>query len=125
MIGIFLDDERNPEDVTWVEYPENIDWAVVRTSADFFCALNNLDPGYISFDHDIQEFFKTPPYEQEETTGYDILKRMIDTYLLYNLSYTFPKCFFHTQNPVGKQNMECYYQNFLKYMEEVYMENKK
>ena len=24
MIGIFLDDERNPEDVTWINYPKNI-----------------------------------------------------------------------------------------------------
>ena len=30
MIGVFLDDERNPEDVKWVKYPANVDWCVVR-----------------------------------------------------------------------------------------------
>ena len=32
--GLFLDDERNPEDVTWIKYPDNIEWIVVRDSAE-------------------------------------------------------------------------------------------
>ena len=29
--GLFLDDERVPQDVTWVNYPKNIEWTVVRS----------------------------------------------------------------------------------------------
>ena len=35
MRGIFLDDERNPEDVTWIKYPENVEWFIVRTVLNF------------------------------------------------------------------------------------------
>jgi len=106
-IGLFLDDERVVADATWMGYPKDIEWTVVRNSDEFFEQLQKLDPDVVSFDHDIQEFCGI-----EEVTGYDILKEMIDIYLGVA---EMPKCFFHTQNPVGKKNMECYYLNALKF----------
>lgn len=106
-IGLFLDDIRFVEDVTWLNYPQDIEWIVVRNSVEFFHALCAYDPDVVSFDHDIQEF------EGEcEITGYQILKEMVDICMgVANI----PQCFFHTQNPIGKKNMECYYNNALKH----------
>ena len=56
MKGLFLDDERNPEDVTWIDYPESIDWKVVRSYSEFFYEFHRSDFQVISFDHDIQDY---------------------------------------------------------------------
>lgn len=113
MIGIFLDDERNPEDVFWIDYPE-ITWSVVRTKAGFdelVQLMNVLGQEYVvSFDHDIQEF-----QGGVETTGYDCLKSLVDFCL--DTGAKLPVCFFHTQNPVGKQNMQSYYENAKKHLD--------
>lgn len=113
MIGIFLDDERNPEDVTWVNnYPEEVEWYVVRRMNDFlFCIFNMGDEEYIiSFDHDIQDYNLVG----KENTGYDCLKSMVDFCL--DSGKPLPICFFHTQNPVGKTNMIAYYENAKKHL---------
>lgn len=68
---IFLDDERNFEDVTWVKYPKFDVVSVVRNSTEFGLLCEELlDLGIefkVSFDHDIQEFDN----RGKETTGYD------------------------------------------------------
>ena len=112
--GLFLDDERNPEDVTWVKYPENTEWTVVRNSSDFRDAfiLGGFD--VLSFDHDIAEIST----EGKETTGYHVLKNMVE-HMMDNPDDNLPEyVFFHTQNPVGKRNMESYWKCFLKVKEE-------
>lgn len=106
-IGLFLDDERVVSDVTWVKYDEDIEWTVVRNEWDFFRQFGLGGVDCISFDHDIQRF----TVDGVEITGYDILKEMVDMFL--EDGKPIPQCFFHTQNPVGKKNMECYYQNAL------------
>ena len=115
MIGIFLDDERNPEDVKWVKYPANVDWCVVRRMSDFTSILSTKgkfpDDMMISFDHDLQDFT-----HGEENTGYDCLKWLIN-YCIDN-GCRMPKCYFHTMNPVGKANMENLYNNFVHFEEE-------
>lgn len=114
MIGLFLDDERNPEDVTWIKYPDNVEWVVVRNSEQFVDASSNMMVSckdfIVSFDHDIQEF-----KFGEEINGYSVLKAMLEFTQL--ASFKIPKCYFHTQNPVGKKNMEMYYKNFLEFHE--------
>lgn len=114
MIGIFLDDERNPEDVYWVSYPDDIEWYVVRRMADFlFCIFNMEEEGYVvSFDHDLQDFNLLG----EENTGYDCLKTMLD--FCMDRGVPIPKCYFHTQNPIGKENMVSYYNNVVKFIGE-------
>lgn len=108
---LFLDDERVPADVTWMSYPEGAVLTVVRNSVQFFEELYKQEFDIISFDHDIQEFV-----EGDEVTGYHILKELVDIYLQNDV--VLPKCIFHTQNPIGKKNMECYYQNAVKFQKE-------
>lgn len=114
MIGIFLDDERNPEDVTWIQYPEGIEWYVVRRMNDFlFCIYNMENTDYVvSFDHDLQDY----NLAGKENTGHDCLKSLVDYCM--DKGYMLPECFFHTQNPVGKKNMVSYYENAKKFTED-------
>ena len=108
--GLFLDDERVPQDVTWVNYPKNIEWVVVRSYDKFFYEFHRHTFQVFSFDHDIQDF----NHRGVELTGYTVLKEMLDTFLTTPPGlYTFPEhLFFHTQNPIGKKNMESYWKNF-------------
>lgn len=112
-IGLFLDDLRVVKDVTWLTYPDNIEWIVVRSSVEFFDAwyAQKGNKSFVSFDHDIQEFV-----EGEEITGYSVLKELVDVCLWNNVEI--PQCFFHTRNPIGKKNMEAYYLNAVKFQEE-------
>lgn len=105
--GLFLDDERFPQDVAWVKYPDNVEWRVVRTYQDFVACYMLNDYDVFSFDHDIQCF-----ENGREMTGYDALKVTLDAF--FDVDNTL--VFFHTQNPIGKKNMESYYQNYIKFM---------
>ena len=111
--GLFLDDERNPEDVTWIDYPESIDWKVVRSYREFFYEFHRSAFQVISFDHDIQDY----NHRGVELTGYTVLRAMLGTFLTTSPElYTFPEqVFFHTQNLIGKENMESYWNNFCKH----------
>lgn len=103
---LFLDDERSFESVTWVKYPKFDNVITVRNSKEFGEAYEHLldtsDDWHVSFDHDIQEFTST-----KEITGHDILKCMVED--MFDINYKLPVCYFHTQNHVGKKNMEMYY----------------
>ena len=108
MIGLFLDDERVPADVTWVKYCDsNIDWVIVRTQKEFIAAIveNSAKVELISFDHDLQDFAE----DGEEMTGYTCIKWLIDHCM--DSGMKLPNCVFHTQNPIGRGNMESYYLN--------------
>ncbi|MEG0868870.1 MAG: hypothetical protein RSD49_06710 [Hafnia sp.] len=112
MIGIFLDDERFPVNATWMTYPEDIQWVVVRTHAAFTHEVAKLidQPLIISFDHDLMDF----DADGREYTGYDGVKWLVD--LCMDQDRPLPLCVFHTQNPVGRQNMESYYLNALRHL---------
>lgn len=134
--GLFLDDERIPTDVTWVKYPDNIEWVIVRNFAEFSHHMHNLCFDIYSFDHDLQDYWDikegeiigenlegfvyATTTETGEHTGYTILRSMLEDWqmLLDFNSSRLDKIQFiaHTQNPVGKKNMECYYQNYVKFM---------
>lgn len=118
LFGVFLDDERLPEDVTWVNYPDNVTWVVVSSPETFNYAVKRLEEKcydyFVSFDHDIQVFVNS-----EEITGYDILKKMVDEQLYGNKRI--PECYFHTQNPIGKKNMQMYYNNAKECQNEPYI----
>ena len=77
--GLFLDDERNPQDVTWVKYPKHVEWVVVRSYDEFFYEFHRGQFQVIYFDHDIQDYNR----HGVEMTGYTVLKAMID-YLIDN-----------------------------------------
>jgi len=112
MLGIFLDDERFPADVTWVKYPDGIKWTIVRTWYDFVFELSELTGEFcVSFDHDIQSYDETG----KEFTGYDCIKHLIDVCI--DSEKAIPVCYFHTQNPIGLKNMVSYYENAKKHFE--------
>lgn len=116
-IGIFIDDERYPSDVTWLQY--EIDrysyWHIIRLENEFDNVLDwfensGVDDNIIfSFDHDLQLWNE----EGEEITGYVLLKKLID--FCIDNDIPIPVCYFHTQNVVGKKNMESYYNNAIKF----------
>lgn len=131
---IFLDDERNPEDVYWIDYPKYKEIIILRHHEEFinFCdnifggAISNLNFNTLdfSFDHDIQSYDKYG----NEWTGYTCLKYLLETTYLIDLESGIPDLgnlnssffFFHTNNPIGKENMKNYYNNFKKYISESY-----
>lgn len=111
-IGIFLDDERNIEDAFWMTYDESIQWLIVRTYKDFMMVIQTtkIEDCVISFDHDLQDFKECGG----EWTGYDCVKFLVD--FCMDKGFAIPKTYYHTQNPVGKENMKCYIENAKKYM---------
>lgn len=111
MIGIFLDDERNPEDVTWINYPTGIEWVVVRTLNELISSIQSTNEEHcISFDHDICDY----DISGRENTGYDCLKYVINHCL--DINKKIPMCYFHTKNIIGLRNMMMFYENSLKYI---------
>lgn len=108
MYGFFLDDERVVEDVTWLLLPDDVEWVCFARPEDMMFAVINtpLDAiGCYSFDHDLQSF-----KGGVEQTGYDVLKWLLGFYM--DRKVKIPPTFFHTQNPVGKKNMESYLENY-------------
>lgn len=109
MKGLFLDDERNPSDVTWIQYPSDIEWTIVRTHSDFLCQIIDFHFDVISFDHDLMNFVN-----EKEFTGKDCVNSLIDlNFDVYtNRIIDFPICYYHTQNIIGKENMQSYINHF-------------
>lgn len=117
-ICLFLDDERNPEDVTWISYPANIEFVVVRNYAEFVAYLNeNEIPSFISFDHDLADFNEAREGLYKERTGHDCVKYFCNHFADSDKFIEhFPETFYHTNNVIGKTNMESYVNNFKKVM---------
>lgn len=108
---IFLDDERNIEDVTWKEYPSSYDLIVVRNYFQFIDVVDSLDTleGVLfSFDHDLQDFHKEIEY-----TGLDCAKYLIEVMMENkNLRKEDLQYILHTKNPIGSLNIESYIETF-------------
>lgn len=114
---IFLDDERNFDDVTWIKYPDYKEVFVFRCMMDFMFAVMNIEDleNYdFSFDHDIQDFSSS----DIENTGYDCVKLLCDYAMDNNIDLSLNKFYYHTQNPVGNKNMKSYIDNYLKFCQE-------
>ena len=102
--NLFIDDERNVEDVTWAPLPlqekyHKEDWIVCRNIGEVYDTIHSKGmPSYISFDHDLGE---------DETTGFGIVKMIIEMDL--DEFREIPKDFdfyVHSMNPIGKSNIE-------------------
>lgn len=110
---LFLDDERMPHDVTWLEYAEDAEFHVVRDLQSFIEAFVELEPDVVSFDHDlgVNSAGKLLP------SGYDCVKAAI-SFLFNNHDHPIPKAVFHSKNPVGSQNMRLYWKQGVKELRE-------
>lgn len=105
---LFLDDERNPSTVSWLTYPKNAEFTVVRTARELLDAVDGLETFDIwSLDHDLglDEAGELAP------TGYDAL-----VLALYRLGHKAPQhVWVHSKNPIGAQNMAIYWNNWRKH----------
>ena len=114
--NLFLDDERQPANVTWVELP-NVQWRIVRTFKDFVGMITKEGlPDIVSFDHDLagehyNEFHRAISENDEirynklrEKTGYDAAKWLVGYCLERNLDL--PECYIHTWNNIGRDNIK-------------------
>jgi hypothetical protein len=116
--SLFLDDVRQPKQVTWVELPL-VEWVVVK-NFDQFIAYIKLHgcPTRVSFDHDLApEHYKddidwSKPLHMTELTGMDCVKWLVDYCIEHN--HTFPEYYLHTLNNQGKLNMESYISSYKK-----------
>lgn len=115
--NLFIDDERNLEDVTWAPWQvqekyRNEEWVIVRNYGDAIVEVFNRGfPSYISFDHDLGDNSKT---------GYDIAKQLVENDMISGeresrKSYKFSADFdfyVHSKNPVGAENIRNYLSNY-------------
>lgn len=118
--NLFIDDERNPADVTWAPWQvrekyRNEEWVVARSYGDAMCEiLARGFPKFVSFDHDLGD--------ETKYTGYDLAKQLVENDIISGdkesrQSYKFVDGFefyVHSKNPIGKQNIESYLNNYLR-----------
>lgn len=111
---LFLDDERWPEQVTWVPLPTTFrnHWTIVRNYDEFVkCIEERGLPEFITFDHDLAfEHYKegfagtAPKYEDyKEKTGYHCAEWLVNYCILNDRSL--PPFQVHSMSPVGRENI--------------------
>jgi hypothetical protein len=110
---IFLDDERMPAQVTWVDMPLG-PWTILRSYNEFvsFIKRNGI-PEFITFDHDLSWEHYEPeidPSKYDEKTGFDCAKWLVEKCLNENID--FPEYQVHSKNTVGKENIISYIESF-------------
>lgn len=105
---IYLDDIRYPLQT----YPEDNQWLIARNYVEFTLLLEDFIHvvNVISFDHDIDSYDENG----NELTGYDCLKYLCNYIQDTNMNINNLELRFHTANPVGKENMIHYWNNFKK-----------
>ena len=128
MRKLFLDDIRIPKDCANGLVPSHLnkiywenDWYIVRTHNEFVeWILKNGLPDFISFDHDLSDVHYTMDFSTDtsnqgtEKTGYDSAK-WLGEFCMDNKN-TLPDYVVHSQNPVGKANINGYLKNISKFL---------
>lgn len=113
---LFLDDERNPSDVTWVVYPQNAEFTVVRKPSEFLAAAAEQAFDLWSMDHDLGS---------TGLNGYGLLKRALQSteHLMepqrkgLDRVILVPKdVIAHSKNPVGARNIEDFWQIYERFV---------
>ena len=117
---LFLDDERNPADVTWAplglqhNYRDG-DWKIARTLLEVSKLITEYGmPVAVSFDHDLGD---------KQPTGHDIAMHMVQLDMdrerdLFGDVIEFAEdfvFFVHSKNPVGKANIIGYLNGYLEF----------
>lgn len=105
MTKLFLDDERNPEDVTWITMHEG-PWDIVRTMDEFKAyLLEHGIPSVISFDNDLGD---------GQGEGIECAQWMVQEAMDGVL--TFPEDFsftIHSKNNIAAMRIASYLNQFL------------
>lgn len=109
-MNIFLDDVRNPADVTWDrDMPRDVEWLIVRSIYEFIDAI--LAYGslikHIAFDHDLAD----QHYEgvDDEMTGYAAAKWLVAFCAQTGVKLPAFSC--HSMNAAGRANILGYLTN--------------
>jgi hypothetical protein len=123
--NLFLDDIRQPEQAAlympaWMTplYLKE-KWEIVRNYGQFIGAIRRKGmPDIISFDHDLARAHYDPRtwkqgFVYKEKTGLDCAKWLIEYCL--DKKVDMPTIYVHSQNPVGKKNIESLINNYKKY----------
>ena len=103
---LFLDDERTPDDVSWIDLPKG-NAHIVRTFEEFVSFIEeNGIPSHISFDNDLGE---------DSLEGYDCAKWLVER-VLDGKDQLPPEFNFtvHSMNVVARSNIHAILTNFLK-----------
>ena len=111
---LYLDDIRHPHQSGY----KDDEWIVCRndkTFKDMFMSFDSIVT-HISFDHDINSYDDNG----DEVTGYTLVKWLCDYVLDNDLDISNLTLKFHTANPVGKDNMKFYWNNFKNHYEGSY-----
>lgn len=123
---LFLDDERNPKDVTWITIPKKT-WVIARTYKEFVSLITEKGrvPSFVSYDHDLSDYASASvsltlvnkhgisQADQRnigEKTGYDCSKWLVNYCL--DLKVKHPPYAVHSLNPVGADNICAYVDNY-------------
>ena len=121
---LFLDDIRQPSDVTWVDLPPG-PWVIVKNYEEFVKTITEKGlPGFVTFDHDLaDEHYRKSMYNPDrhynnyytdgtfkEKTGYECAKWLVE-YCLNNC-FPFPTYAVHTMNPIGRENIVAYVESY-------------
>ena len=122
---LFLDDMRNPQDVTWAVMPTCNKYDVVRSYDEFVAYIISFGiPEYVTFDHDLADehyFAMTKENNGEaaeyghEKTGYDCAVWLTD--FCFDRQLKFPLYGVHSMNPIGKDRIINYVENAKKHLE--------
>jgi hypothetical protein len=129
-MNLFLDDERKPSNVTWIELP-SVEWTIVRNYNEFIREISNKGlPRRISFDHDLglehmQDYFEVLKDEDKildplklnygsykEKTGFDCAKWLVEFCMKNNA--VLPEYYVHSMNSIGKRNIISYLESYKK-----------
>lgn len=97
---LFIDDERFPAS----DGPE---WVIARNKVEVLAAIELWGmPYFVSFDHDLGEM---------EPTGHAIAVELVSMAMDGEITFSDEfKFYVHSQNPVGKANIEGYLNGYLK-----------
>lgn len=124
MYYLFLDDERMPHNVTWIDLP-NVSWYIVRSYKQFVDYITEHGlPIFVTFDHDLADEHYVQMLKDSdpdvhhsygsEKTGYDCVKWLVD-YCADN-DLKFPEYTVHSMNHVGATRINNYITNAKKHL---------
>jgi hypothetical protein len=104
--NLFIDDERDPHEVTWggSSAYQTQNWVIARSATEAIELIRTLGfPALISFDHDLGD----------GPSGYDAAKMFVDFVLDGEPLPSNFKFYIHSKNPVGAENIKLFMNNFL------------